>query len=131
MKTTYQYPIKISKKKVKDSFFTITWDAHSLSYGIPKKIDEFLKKGTNVIFNGSRHALKEIKKKYPNAKIICIVASKKNIENRLLIRNRENKDEINKRLNRKIENLPSDTIYVENNSDLVSGVNNLINALNG
>lgn len=112
------------QKKVKDSFFTITWDAHSLSYGIPKKIDEFLKKGTNVIFNGSRHALKEIKKKYPNAKIICIVASKKNIENRLLIRNRENKDEINKRLNRKIENLPSDTIYVENDSDLESGVDN-------
>ena len=119
------------QKKVKDSFFTITWDAHSLSYGIPKKIDEFLKKGTNVIFNGSRHALKEIKKKYPNAKIICIVASKKNIENRLLIRNRENKDEINKRLNRKIESLPSDTIYVENDSDLESGVDNLINALNG
>ena len=57
--------------------------------------------------------------------------SKKNIENRLLIRNRENKDEINKRLNRKIENLPSDTIYVENDSDLESGVDNLINALNG
>ena len=75
--------------------------------------------------------MKEIKKKYPNAKIICIVASKKYIENRLLIRNRENKDEINKRLNRKIENLPSDTIYVENDSDLESGVDNLINALNG
>ena len=58
-------------------------------------------------------------------------SSKKNIENRLLIRNRENKDEINKRLNRKIENLPSDTIYVENDSDLESGVDNLINALNG
>ena len=34
-------------------------------------------------------------------------------------------------LNRKIENLPSDTIYVENDSDLESGVDNLINALNG
>ena len=65
------------QKKVKNSFFTITWDAHSLSYGIPKKIDEFLKKGTNVIFNGSRHALKEIKKNILTQKLFVLLHQKK------------------------------------------------------
>ena len=118
------------QNKVKDGFFAISWQAHSLSYGIPKDIEDELKKGVNVIFNGSRLALKQIRESYPDAKIICIIASKKTIESRLISRNRESKDDIKKRLNREVGKLPSDTIYVKNDIDLETGVNNLINALN-
>ena len=117
------------KKKAKDGFFAITWEAHCLSYGIPKDIDDELKKGVNVVFNGSRLALGQIKENYPDAKIICITASKKTIERRLILRNRENKADIKKRLNREVIKLPSDTIYVKNESDLETGVKKLINAL--
>ncbi len=65
------------QNKIKDGFFAITWKAHCSSYGIPKDIDDELKKGVDVIFNGSRLALKQIKENYPDAKIICITASKK------------------------------------------------------
>ena len=118
------------QNKVKDGFFAINWQAHSLSYGIPKDIEDELKKGINVIFNGSRLALKQIREDYPDSKIICITASKKSIESRLISRNRESKDEIKKRLNREVGKLPSDTIYVKNDIDLETGVKNLINALN-
>ena len=118
------------QKKAKDGFFAITWKAHCLSYGIPKSIEDELKKGVNVIFNGSRLALGQIKENYPDAKIICITASQKTIESRLILRNRENKADIKKRLNREVGKLPSDTIYVKNDIDLETGVNNLINALN-
>ena len=118
------------QKKAKDGFFAITWEAHCLSYGIPKDIDDELKKGVDVIFNGSRLALKQIKENYPDAKIICITASKKAIESRLISRNRESKDDIKKRLNREVGKLPSETIYVKNDIDLETGVNNLINAIN-
>ena len=117
------------QKKAKDGFFAITWEAHCLSYGIPKYIEDELKKGVNVIFNGSRLALGQIKENYPDAKIICITASKKTIESRLILRNRENKADIKKRLNREVIKLPSDTIYVKNESDLETGVKKLINAL--
>ena len=117
------------KKKDRDGFFAITWEAHCLSFGIPKDIDDELKKGVNVIFNGSRLALGQIKENYPDAKIICITASKKTIESRLILRNRENKADIKKRLNREVIKLPSDTIYVKNESDLETGVKKLINAL--
>ena len=32
------------QKKAKDGFFAITWEAHCLSYGIPKDIDDELKR---------------------------------------------------------------------------------------
>ena len=118
------------QNKVKDGFFAISWQAHSLSYGIPKDIEDELKKGINVIFNGSRLALKQIRESYPDAKIICIIASKKAIESRLISRNRESKDDIKKRLNREVGKLPLDTIYVKNDIDLETGINNLINAIN-
>ena len=73
--------------------------------------------------------MEQIKENYPDAKIICITASKKTIESRLIVRNRENKADIKKRLNREVIKLPSDTIYVENESDLETGVKKLINAL--
>ena len=117
------------QNKIKDGFFAITWKAHCSSYGIPKDIDDELKKGVDVIFNGSRLALKQIKENYPDAKIICITASKKAIESRLISRNRESKDDIKKRLNREVGKLPSETIYVKNDIDLETGVNNLINAI--
>ena len=117
------------QNKIKVGFFAITWKAHCSSYGIPKDIDDELKKGVDVIFNGSRLALGQIKENYPDAKIICITASKKTIERRLILRNRENKADIKKRLNREVIKLPSDTIYVKNESDLETGVKKLINAL--
>ena len=50
MKTISLYQILIFKIRLKMVFFAIRWQAHSLSYGIPKDIEDELKKGINVIF---------------------------------------------------------------------------------
>ncbi len=118
------------QRKVAKGFFIINWEAHGLSYGIPKHIKKVLNVGTNVVFNGSRNALKQTQENFPNVKIICITASKKIIKERLILRNRENLQDIEKRINRKVIPLPSNTTYVYNNSNLETGIKNLISALN-
>jgi phosphonate metabolism protein PhnN/1,5-bisphosphokinase (PRPP-forming) len=95
------------------------------SYGIPYKEIKKIKQGKKVIFNGSRKILFKIKKKVNNVKIINITASSTIIKRRLVNRAREDKKSIIKRIKRKINLLPKNTITIINNKSISIGTNKL------
>ena len=79
--------IKVDQSQIdillKEKRVAIHWYAHNNFYGIPIDIIYHLNKGTNVIFNGSRHAIKEYKQQFPDLKIIYIDAKEEIVLERL------------------------------------------------
>ena len=121
----YSISIKNFEDKIAKKFFFIYWKAHGFSYGIPYKEIKKIKQGKKVIFNGSRKILFKIKKKVNNVKIINITASSTIIKRRLVNRAREDKKSIIKRIKRKINLLPKNTITIINNKSISIGTNKL------
>ena len=121
----YSISIKNFEDKISKKFFFIYWKAHGFSYGIPFKEIKKIEQGKKVIFNGSRKILFKIKKKVNNVKIINITASSTIIKRRLVNRAREDKKSIIKRIKRKINLLPKNTITIINNKSISIGTNKL------
>jgi ribose 1,5-bisphosphokinase len=77
--------------------FALTWEAHGLSYGLPKAQVEGL---GDVIFNGSRAALPFAVKAFPGLRIILVTAPDAVLAARLAQRGRETAADIRQRLQR-------------------------------
>ena len=96
--------IAISKKsfveKTAQNFFSLWWQSHDNFYGISSNINLLLENGFNVVVNGSRGYYEEAVKNYPDMKTILITAQESTIRTRLIKRNRENLEEIEKRIER-------------------------------
>lgn len=102
-------------------FFVLNWYSHGTYYGIGKEIDIWLKKGCNVIVNGSRGYLPEALKRYPEIKAILIKVKPSLLRERLIKRGRETKEDIEKRIQRAAEYADISGPKIksfENNSDL-------------
>jgi ribose 1,5-bisphosphokinase len=80
--------------------FFLSWKAHGLCYGIPASMLSALESGKTVIANGSRQIVSDARGKWPNTRVIHIVASREVLRKRLLQRGRETADAIEKRLER-------------------------------
>lgn len=78
--------------------FAIHWRAHGLSYGIPVMIKYQLGQGKDCLVNFSRKALLRATSIFPNLVILNVTAAPETIAKRLVSRNRETKDEIDRRL---------------------------------
>ena len=91
---------KVFNARLANGEYALCWTANGLSYGIGKTLDRSLKEGKTVILNGSRGAIRDIKKKYPTVKIIQITVSKNILRKRLKERGRETEKEIEERLER-------------------------------
>lgn len=83
--------------------FALTWDAHGLSYGIPKA--EVTGPG-DIIFNGSRAALPEATRVFPGLVVILVTASPIVLAARLAARGREAAEDIRARLSRAAFEMP-------------------------
>ena len=77
--------------------FALTWQAHGLSYGIPR--DQITGPGT-VLFNGSRAALPLAAKVFPGLRVILVTAPDIVLAARLAGRGRETAEDIRARLAR-------------------------------
>lgn len=77
--------------------FALTWQAHGLSYGIPR--DQITGPG-DVIFNGSRAALPRAVKAFPDLRAILVTAPDIVLAARLIGRGRETAEDIRARLSR-------------------------------
>jgi ribose 1,5-bisphosphokinase len=83
--------------------FALTWEAHGLSYGIPKAQ---VSGPGDVIFNGSRAALPEAARVFPGLRVILVTAPDIVLASRLAARGRETAADIRARLSRAAFQMP-------------------------
>lgn len=108
--------------------FALDWMAHGLSYGLPKA--QIAGPG-DVIFNGSRAALPEAAKVFPDLRVILVTAPDSVLAARLATRGRETEADIRQRLARAGFTLPDGIAAqkVVNDGALDTGIARLIAAL--
>lgn len=108
--------------------FALDWQAHGLSYGIPKAE---LERPGDVIFNGSRLALPAARMTFPDLRIILVTAPDAVLAARLATRGRETVDDITARLARAGYALPTGiaAAVITNDATVEDGVAALLAAL--
>jgi len=69
--------------------FSMAWEAHGLSYGIPNSIRADLQRGMTVVINGSRAYLPQAAADFPHIEVVHITAASAILQRRLRSRARE------------------------------------------
>ncbi|PHR72636.1 MAG: hypothetical protein COA66_05110 [Arcobacter sp.] len=109
-----------------NKFFVSSWAAHNNFYGISKNS---IKEGLNII-SISRSSIKDFEAFYDNVYTINITVPKEELRKRLIKRARENKDEIEERLNRSYACIESNNlIHFDNSEDIGTSSESLLNLL--
>ena len=100
--------------------FAMDWESHGFSYGIGIEIKTWLENGLTVVMNGSRQYLREAFSKFPELIVIKIDADPEIIRQRLIGRNRETADAIQKRMERSngVTIDQDDFIVIQNNNSI-------------
>ena len=80
--------------------FAMIWQANDLCYGIRRGIEADLKAGRDVIVNGSREYVPQLRQLYPDAKVIWVEADAAVIQQRIESRRREEGPALLRRLER-------------------------------
>ena len=108
--------------------FALHWEAHGLSYGIPKAEVEG---PGDVIFNGSRAALPLARRVFPGLRVILVTAPAEVLAARLAARGREDAADIRARLARGAFALPEgiEAATVLNDGAVETGIARLLAAL--
>lgn len=108
--------------------FALHWEAHGLSYGLPKAQIET---PGDVIFNGSRGALPLAVRAFPGLGVILITAPDTILADRLAQRGRETEADIRARLSRARFEMPPGIAYrtVHNDGTPEDGIARLLSAL--
>jgi ribose 1,5-bisphosphokinase len=108
--------------------FALHWEAHGLSYGIPKAQVE---RAGDAIFNGSRAALPLALSAFPDLRVILVTAPDHVLAARLATRGRESDADIRARLARAAFRLPDDIAAetVINDGSPEEGIARLLAAL--
>jgi ribose 1,5-bisphosphokinase len=81
-----------------DGAFALAWDAHGLSYGIPRSARDDVAAGRIVVANLSRAILDEARSVFPRVSVASIVAPAGVLAARLAARGRESRADIEERL---------------------------------
>lgn len=100
--------------------FAVSWDAHGLSYGIPRETLAQLAEGVTLVANGSRSALPAFADAYPRLKVVLVTARPDILAARLAARGRESAEAIAKRLDRATPEIvvAADTVVIDNSGPL-------------
>ncbi len=111
--------------------FVLSWQAHGLSYGIPKSIRHRLDAGEDMLINLSRAVLAEAQDAFPSLQVINLTASKEVLAKRLAARGRETAEDISRRLDRKGAALPPtcNVLEIDNSGALDATLEKILNAL--
>nr|WP_199175506.1 phosphonate metabolism protein/1,5-bisphosphokinase (PRPP-forming) PhnN [Telmatospirillum siberiense] len=113
--------------------FLLSWDAHGLSYGIPRTIEAFRHAGLAVVANVSRSVVEKAREELAPVGVVVVTASSAVLAARLAKRGRETAADIRRRLERAAAPLPAggDVSTVVNDDGLEEGVARFIGALRG
>lgn len=108
------------RRRQAEGGFAVSWDAHGLSYGIPRETLDDLAQGVTLIANGSRSALPAFAAIYPRLKVVVVTARPDILAARLAARGRESAEAIAKRLDRAVPEIvvASDTVVIDNSGAL-------------
>lgn len=111
--------------------FVLSWEAHGLSYGIPKAETAGYAAERTVLFNGSRAMLTQAAEVFPELQVLNITASDAVLAARLRARGRESEEDIARRLERAKLPLPVGlrVTEIDNSGVLDEAVEALVAAL--
>jgi ribose 1,5-bisphosphokinase len=99
--------------------FALSWQAHSLCYGLPVGLEADLAAGRVVVANLSRAMIGKLLGRYPTAVVVEVTAEREVIAQRLASRGRETADAIRQRLDRSVAaRLPVSTVQIDNSGAL-------------
>ncbi|MBD9373762.1 phosphonate metabolism protein/1,5-bisphosphokinase (PRPP-forming) PhnN [Rhizobium sp. ARZ01] len=112
--------------------FCVCWEAHGLSYGVPREACDAVGQGSIVIINGSRQALPAFAATFPRVKIVTITAHAEVRAERLAKRGRESGAAITARLERQARSadVALDTVTIDNSGTLEIAGNAFVHLLN-
>jgi len=107
-------------KAAGEGAFALHWQAHGLSYGLPKSLDDEIAYGTVVIANVSRRVLGDIRRLYTSRSIVVITARPDVLAERLASRGRESRKEIAARLAREVsfDDGAADVVTIDNSGNV-------------
>lgn len=98
---------EIFRRRVADGQFALHWQAHGLHYGIPISVGDRLARGEDVLANLSRTALRAMADRFDRWDILALTAEPDVLRARLLSRGRETPADIDRRLARAGNTIPS------------------------
>jgi ribose 1,5-bisphosphokinase len=96
--------------------FAMIWQANGLCYGIPRGIEAELKAGRDVIVNGSREYVPQLRQLFPEAQVIWVEADVEQIRQRIENRRRESGAALLTRLGRITQFQPEEGMIRVDNS---------------
>ncbi|MFV0800496.1 phosphonate metabolism protein/1,5-bisphosphokinase (PRPP-forming) PhnN [Brucella sp. MAB-22] len=107
-------------KAAGEGAFALHWQAHGLSYGLPKSLEDEIAEGTVVIANVSRRVLGDIRRLYTSRSVVVITARPDVLAERLASRGRESREEITARLAREVsfDDDAGDVVTIDNSGDV-------------
>lgn len=85
-----------------DGALAMDWAAHGLHYGIRATELAPLSAGACVLVNGSRAALRRVTQRFPDVAVLHITASAPTLQARLLSRQRESGNDVQRRMARTV-----------------------------
>jgi thymidine phosphorylase len=111
--------------------FLITWNAHSLHYGLSSSLLDDLAAGRNVIANGSRNMIAALAERVPSLLVVEVTAPAHILQERLHGRGRETPDDVAKRLQREVKPYPEgvQVVQVVNDQSLEVGITRFLDTL--
>lgn len=107
-------------KSAGEGAFSLHWQAHGLSYGLPKSLEDEIADGTVVIANVSRRVLGDVRRLYPSRSVVVITARPEVLAERLASRGRESREEIVARLAREVsfDDGAGDVVTIDNSGEV-------------
>jgi phosphonate metabolism protein PhnN/1,5-bisphosphokinase (PRPP-forming) len=111
--------------------YAVCWHAHDTWYGINRSIADQLADGKVVVFNGSRDAIGQARKRFPGVKIVYISAPDAVLAKRLAARGRESTTEVRERMtrNEQLKSIPDGSIVLSNTGSLQQTLDKFIDIL--
>ncbi len=89
--------------------FAMVWQANDLCYGVRRGIEAELKAGRDVIVNGSREYVPQLRQSFPDAQVVWIEADAVQLRERMEARQRESGAALLRRLDRATQFAPPET----------------------
>lgn len=105
---------------VSKGHFSLHWQAHGHSYGLPLEVDQRVNTGGVIIGNISRRVLEEARKRYSSFHVLMITAKPAVLAERLALRGRETRKQIEMRLAREVPIDPrlGNVVTIDNSGDI-------------